>query len=243
MNETRGLPAQSIVGSPRPNHVRFFTYQLVNAALNLLYPPQCIGCNRHVGSVLCKDCQTQLVSVPPISEPHSPLSERRATAEFGGAIQKAIHELKYSGRRVYTDVLGQRLLTELNRTDWQPTLLVATPLHANRKRERGFNQSALLTAYLSMRTGIPFHEGAVQRVRDTRPQVGLNAKDRQQNVAGAFEADRSIARDQRVVVIDDVYTTGATVRACASALLDAGASKVWALTVASAGASHGTTTA
>jgi competence protein ComFC len=206
----------------------------------LLYPPQCIGCKRHVGSVMCQDCQSTLTPVPPVIEADSPLSERRATAEFNGVIQQAIHELKYSGRRAYADALGQRLLTELLRSNWQPTLLVAIPLHSNRQRERGFNQSALLGSYLSMRTGIPFLSSAVRRVRDTRPQVGLKRQDRQQNVAGAFEADAILVQGQSVIVIDDVYTTGATVRECASALLDAGASKVWALTVARAGANHST---
>jgi competence protein ComFC len=241
MSETSGLPVQSdagVTGSPRPNRLRFLTYQLTNAALNLLYPPQCIGCTKRVGSVFCQDCQHKLTPSLPIAEIDSPLLERRSTAIFGTTIRKAIHELKYSGRRAYAEVLGQRLWAELLRSNWQPTLITAIPLHSNRQRERGFNQSALLADYLSLRTGILCAVNAVRRVRETKPQVGLDSHDRQQNVAGAFEADARIVKGHTIVVIDDVFTTGATVRACARALLDAGASKVWALTVASAGAKH-----
>jgi predicted amidophosphoribosyltransferase len=92
----------------------------------------------------------------------------------------------------------------------------------------------LLAARLSIAIGVPFHAEAVQRVRATRPQVGLNYHDRQTNVAGAFVADSALVSGQSVVVIDDVYTTGATLIACAEALRSAGAQQVWALTVASA---------
>ncbi len=82
--------------------------------------------------------------------------------------------------------------------------------------------------------GLPFLPAAIRRVRDTRAQVGLGARERQINVLDAFQADPALIRDQQVLLIDDVYTTGATLRACASALLEAGATKVWALTVACA---------
>jgi len=104
----------------------------------------------------------------------------------------------------------------------------------SRRRDRGYNQAELLAEYLATAIAIPFESAAIVKIRDTVPQVGLNFKERQTNVAGAFQALPTRVQGQRVIIVDDVYTTGATLRACAQALLDAGAIKVWALTVASA---------
>lgn len=237
MTRSTELPAErSLVsaGGTRQNRSRLLIRQLLNTALNFLFPPQCIECRRRVGSLLCLECQSKIPPVAPLREADSPLIERRATAEFGGAIQKAIHAFKYSGQFAYGEVLGQRLVAELKRSDWQPTLISAVPLHESRLRERGYNQSALLAEYLAAASNLPFHPQAVARVRETRQQVGLNAKERHANVAGAFQADPALVSGQSIVVVDDVYTTGSTLRACASALLEAGASQVWALTVACA---------
>jgi competence protein ComFC len=147
--------------------------------------------------------------------------------------RKAIHELKYSGQRGYVEVLGQRLVKTLCDAGWPATALTAVPLHENRIKERGFNQAGLLADYMALELNIPFRPDMLRRIRDTRQQVGLNQHERQSNVNGAFEAN-SIVHGEKVVIIDDVYTTGATLRACASALREAGAIQVWALTVASA---------
>jgi competence protein ComFC len=214
--------------------IRHILRQFSNAALNLLYPPQCIGCDRRIGSLFCNDCQSRLTPVAAVQDPNSPLEARQSTAVFDGTIRKAIHELKYSRQRGFAEVLGKRLVNALCDLGWPVTALTAVPLHENRIKERGFNQAALLADYVAMELSIPFHANMVRRVRDTRQQVGLNARERQSNVNGAFEADQTIVRGQKVVIIDDVYTTGATLRACASALREAGAIQVWALTVASA---------
>ncbi len=187
------------------------------------------GC---VGSLFCSACQAAIPVPPPVVEPDSPLVERRATAEFGGAVQKAIHALKYKGQRSYAEPLGQRLAAELARAAWQPTLIVAIPLHESRLRTRGYNQSALLAQALSRQARLPFEPTAIRRLRDTPPQVGLGARERLTNVSGAFSAEERIVQDQHVVIVDDVCTTGATLHECARALLEAGAVQVWGLTVA-----------
>lgn len=227
-------PLRPPFGGLHIHTLRRILRQFSNAALNLLYPPQCIGCNRRVGSLLCAECQSRLTSVRPIHDPDSPLAERQSTAVFDGTIRKAIHELKYSGQRGYVDVLGQRLIKTLCATGWPVTALAAVPLHDNRIKERGFNQAALLADYIAMDLNIPFRPTMLRRIRDTRQQVGLNYQERQSNVTGAFKAEPTIVHGQKIVIIDDVYTTGATLRACASALREAGAIQVWALTVASA---------
>lgn len=233
MNRPSGLPVGSEAGSLQP--VRLRARRLLNSLLDVIYPPQCIGCQRYAGSLLCPACQSKISPAPAAAEPASPLAGRRATAHYGPIIQRAIHELKYNRKHAIADVLAQRLLNELARTDWQPTMITATPLHTNRQRERGYNQAELLARYVALASGLPFRAGALVRTRDTRSQVGLGLRERQQNMAGAFFAEPDVVKGQRIVIIDDVYTTGATLRACASALLEAGANTVWALTVASAG--------
>jgi competence protein ComFC len=212
--------------------IRLLAQHLQNTALDFFFPPRCIACGC-AGSLFCSECQAALPSPPPVVEPGSLLVERRATAEFGGAVQKAIHALKYKGQRAYAEPLGQRLAAELARSTWQPTLITAIPLHESRLRTRGYNQSALLAQALSRQVGLPFEPAAIRRLRDTPPQVGLDARERQANVSGAFGAEKRMVRDQHVVIVDDVCTTGATLRECARALLEAGATQVWGLTVAS----------
>lgn len=206
---------------------------LRNTALEFLFPSRCIRCRR-TGSLLCSACQSHIPPLPPIRESGSPLVERRATAVYVDAIREAIHRLKYEHEPRLAGPLGWRLAAELARSDWEPTLLTAIPLHPLRLRSRGYNQSALLAQELSILSRIPFSAAAVQRVRDTRPQVGLGALDRQTNVAGAFVAEATLVQRQSIVIIDDVCTTGSTLSECAAALLAEGALRVWALSVAAA---------
>jgi ComF family protein len=236
MSDPSGLPGGASSDDSTPTgrwNLRLLARQLADTALDFLFPARCVGCQR-AGSLLCDRCQSTIRVPDPMKEAGSPLAERRTTAEFDGTIRKAIHALKYQGQRRMAVPLSQRLLAQLRQSDWQPTLITAAPMHEGRLRERGYNQAALLAAPLAQAAGIPFHDKVLQRVRETRTQVGLNAQERQDNVADAFLADSSLAKGQQIVIVDDVYTTGATLRECASALLDAGAVKVWALTVAKA---------
>jgi ComF family protein len=233
MNKLSGLPAGITGGSFSSSRVRLLAHPLITTVLEFIFPSRCIQCNRF-GSLLCVQCQAQIRVPPPVVELDSPITERRSTAEFGGAIQAAIHALKYNGRWAYAVPLSQRLASELAQSGWQSTLITAVPLHPSRQKSRGYNQAALLAELLAHSANVPFHADAIHRIRNTPAQVGLGGQDRQLNVAGAFEADPAIVADQQVVVVDDVHTTGATLRECANALLNAGADNVWALTVASA---------
>jgi ComF family protein len=233
MTHWSGLPAGITGSGPNSDRVRLLARQLITIALDFFFPPRCLQCKR-VGSLLCPVCLNRIPVPSPVHDMGSPLSERRATAVFEGVIRDAIHALKYEGQRRYAEPLGQRLAGELTRSGWQPTLLTSVPLHESRQRARGYNQCDLLASQVARTTGIPFRPDAIRRIRDTHAQVGLGAQDRQLNVAGAFQAVPDAVSGQRIAIIDDVCTTGATLRECASALLEAGATKVWALTVASA---------
>jgi ComF family protein len=123
-------------------------------------------------------------------------------------------------------------LTELYlREAWDATLVVPVPLSEARLLQRGFNQVALISAPLAHNLDLQHDEKALSRDRDTRSQVGLDATARLRNVQGAFRGQKESLHGQRVLVVDDLYTTGATMSACAEALLDAEAEAVYGLTV------------
>jgi ComF family protein len=211
--------------------VRLFARQWLDTALDVIFPPRCIGCKR-VGSLLCSECQARFTAPPSIREIGSPLSECRATAEYGGVIREAIHAFKFNNQFRFAPVLADRLFAEWQRVNWPITLVTAAPLHESRLKERGYNQAAMLASRFADQARVPFQEAAIRRVRATHTQVGLNRAERQMNVTNAFEANSTIVRNKQIVIVDDVYTTGATLKACADALLKAGATTVWGLTIA-----------
>lgn len=147
-------------------------------------------------------------------------------------IRTAIQNLKYKGQTHLAEKLGTRLLNALQDLKWSITLIVAVPLHPARLRERGYNQAALLADVVSAGCNIPFHRETVRRTINTLTQTKLKGTARLSNVAGAFAAEPDLAQDQIVLLIDDVCTTGATLNACAHALINAGAKAIYGLTVA-----------
>jgi ComF family protein len=117
----------------------------------------------------------------------------------------------------------------------QPDLIVPVPLHRKRLRNRGFNQAVLLGDLFSSSWGIPMERHNLRRIRWTEPQINLSAIDRRENVKGAFSIHNEAAiRNRRVLIVDDVFTTGSTVEECARALKSSGALDVSVLTVARA---------
>ena len=167
----------------------------------------------------------------------NPLPFGTALGSYDGTLRSAILALKYRGRRRAASQLG-RLLAARKETRALVTegcVVVPVPLHPQRERQRGFNQSALVAATLGRLCGARSLPRALTRRRDTPSQTGLTAAARRANVAGAFVSRQRAAIHGRVVVlVDDVVTTGATARACAGALLDAGAREVRLVTLARA---------
>ena len=109
-------------------------------------------------------------------------------------------------------------------------MIVPVPLHINRLRERGYNQARLIAGHVAQMRGLPLVPQAIYRQVETHSQVGLNAEEREANMQGAFGADPQTVSAQTILLIDDVYTTGATLAACAQAAREAGAAAVYGLT-------------
>ncbi len=166
----------------------------------------------------------------------SPLQIVRAATLYVEPLRRFIHLLKYEQRPDLAPPLARYLMAALQHADWdalRPTfeVLAPVPLHRTRRAARGYNQSELLAAGLSQRSGIPLAADLLERIKPTRSQVGLTPAERQANVGDAFVASPA-CQGLHILLIDDVYTTGATLTACAQAALAAGARQVCGLTLA-----------
>ncbi len=207
------------------------------ALLDLLYPPRCTGCDR-VDWRFCDRCTADLVAVPlgtthEVSTPDGVLVA--STGRHSGRLQDAVQALKYNGARDVARPLGKRLAGRLATTDWPaPEVVVPVPLGQKRLKQRGYNQAGLLAAALADEIGVPLVPDAIQRARETRSQVGLGRSERLANMSDAFVAQPAMVGGKGVLIVDDVFTTGATLAACAAALRDGGAQAVYGLTVSEA---------
>jgi ComF family protein len=193
------------------------------ASFSLVAPPLCATCGVPVPTdaiVRCADCRAET----------PPFDYARAAASYGGAVREAVHALKFGGRRSLARPLGDLIVAHCA-PSIAPEAFVPVPLARARERERGFNQAALLAERLGERLHVRVRTRWLVRLRATVAQSELTASERHANVANAFVAAPAVAgRD--VVVVDDVITTGATVRECARALRKAGARRVGVLAVA-----------
>jgi ComF family protein len=224
--------------------------QVKTALLDLLFPLQCTGCGRE-GTLICPSCRLTLRRIePPFCQRcGTPLGGRNRCAScvshplivdgirslylFEGTIRKAIHQFKYGHLKAMAAPLGEMLASYLRGSPLEADVIMPVPLHRKRMRERGYNQASLLAAELSRQTGLPLVEDRLVRQLDTAAQArALTAAERRRNVSEAFACTRELDRG-RILLIDDVWTTGATLDACAAALKASGADSVWGLTVAS----------
>jgi len=211
--------------------------------LELIFPTRCVGCGV-AGAVWCAACRGRLLPADsgvclscrrPLAAsghgcgPDAP--QAWAVAVYRPPLDRALTSLKYRPDARLARSLAESMAAVHRRHRLGGTCIVPVPLSARRRRERGYNQSELLGRALAELLGLPLFAPALARTRDTGSQVGLEAAQRWANVVGAFAADSSLVRDETLLLIDDVHTTGATLAACAAALAQAGSRRVVALTV------------
>lgn len=233
--------------------------RLGGALLDLAYPPVCLHCEAPMATpdALCPQC---FRAVRPITAPLCPVlglpfevslgagalsaealadpppfARARAAVIYGEVPAKVVSSLKYGDRPELARFCA-RLMAGAGHELWgEGPVLVPVPLHPARLRERRFNQSAELAQALGRLTGLKVDPSLVSRIRRTRQQVGLSGDGRQRNVAGAFAVHPDVLvriRGRRIVVVDDVYTTGATVKAVTRSLNRAGVEAVDVVTFA-----------
>jgi ComF family protein len=200
-----------------------------HSGIRFITPPLCPCCGIPLTGAdhLCGDC---LASRPPYAI-------ARAVARYEGVLLDAIHAFKYKGKITTGEVLGKMMADHaypgFAMTDY--SLIIPVPLHPKRLRERGFNQAVILAREISKRFSIPLDYLTLGRQVFTEPQVRLGKDQRTANVRGAFavKQGKKLA-GQKIILVDDVFTTGSTVRECAGALMTHGALEVAVLTLARA---------
>jgi ComF family protein len=192
---------------------------------NIVAPLRCAACDA-LGSSLCESCSAACANHGPVTRAaKSGTPYIVALGPYGGPLARAIRHIKFGGRRDVARRLGGLLAGSMA---FGADMIVPIPLHAARLRERGFNQAGLIADAIAATLGIPVEDGAIRRTTATAPQSRLPLEARRANVRGAFGAGprASIVFGQRVLLVDDVVTTGSTLTSCADALRACGADVV-----------------
>ncbi len=230
---------------------------MINNFLKILFPESCPVCKNpstdHKTAPICSDCWQAILpykgpacrrcGVPLVSDAASTCGEClkdepafKSAGSFGlheGALKKAINLFKYHRIKRLSKPLSEIILqAKLPMVD----VIIPVSLHKKRLRQREFNQSALLAKHIAESLEIPMLVDCLIRNRNTMPQVGLSAKDRKKNIKKAFEIrNKELIEEKNIMLVDDVFTTGATVSECSSVFKKAGVENIYVITLA-----HGT---
>lgn len=214
--------------------------------LQFIYPPACFACGTLMedgNSRVCETCWSGIRTVTPedqlYKEMHSRLTQTPDAYisdlislfhfEKEGTLQSIIHQLKYNGMTILGEELGRKLGERVMARRVQLDGIVPVPLHSVKKRERGYNQSEFIASGIREVTGLPVYTSLLTRHKYTTSQTHLSAAERRENVGDAFTINKRYlldVQDKTLLVVDDVITTGATVEACAEALMQNGAGTV-----------------
>lgn len=191
--------------------------------------PFCFRCGRPVEyeeDAYCADCQKHV---------HS-FTQGRALWLYTGEMRQAIHAVKYQNKREYLEYFAKEMAEYLHReiADWQPEVILPIPMHRSAKGIRGYNQAELLAVHLGRELGIPVEKKVLFKVRKTANQKELDHKSRRTNLKGAFAVKLPHGKRQiwkKVLLVDDVYTTGSTLDEAAHTLRKSGVKDVFFVTI------------
>lgn len=207
--------------------------EIVKPAGRLICPP-CFQKLSFVRSPVCKKCGKEIPDET--MEFCEDCMAHRHAFEYGVALvnyddtaRNSVTQIKYNNKREYLDFYGTAMTERFGKMirRMQADALVPVPVHASRKRMRGFNQAELLADIMGRKLGIPVRPEMLIRDRRTKPQKELSAEERLKNLSGAFRAGEIPEGTRSVLLVDDIYTTGSTIEACARALKKAGVERVY----------------
>jgi len=217
-----------------PNHslINILYEQLLDPLLSFVFPEVCLACNKQLKNrehLICESCKRNLKPLESAIlerlkteiQPHA-FDELVVVYEFGAVFQQLIHLLKYQRYLSLAAFFADRLYLKLH-TMYDG--ICAVPLNSIRQRERGYNQSALMAQRLAEVSGWEYKPNLLVRTRNTPSQTKLNRLQRQKNMRNAFHCDEEL-KGLRLLLIDDVITTGSTLNACAAELKGKGAAFV-----------------
>lgn len=197
------------------------------SALPYIEEPGCMRCGkplRYSEREYCLDCSKRECSY----------EQGKSVWVHKGIVRKSIYDFKYHNKRIYAKTYAEELLRLYRHTieKWEPDIIIPVPLHPRRRRKRGYNQAEILADYIGEEAEIPVVAKAVYRKRHTNPQKMLDYRNRHNNLQHAFGCNISYLKGVRnVLIIDDIYTTGATIDEIAKTLKNAGVKKVYFLTI------------
>lgn len=221
--------------------------------LRMLYPQTCYFCGKISETPICGECikKVTYVKEPRCKKCGKPIrykeqeycldcqrksfsyEQGRSLWIHKGAVPWSIYQFKYHNRRVFGEFYAEELFRLYGEKikEWGIDVIVPVPLHPRRRRMRGYNQTEIIAKHLGKLTGIPVEKNWVRRIRYTEPQKKLNDKERRKNLENAFCIQKQCREYERVLLIDDIYTTGSTIDTIAKQLLEKCNKKTWFLTI------------
>lgn len=207
--------------------------------IDFIFPPACHACNGHLKDSSLPVCAACLASLETLRDMRvvypageSPFTEAVAVWNFDDKLKAMVHLLKYDHKESVGRELGRRMGLALNR-EWFTgiDLVTPVPIHHTRRRERGYNQAEIIGREVAAWLEKPLAPGLLKRLRSTGTQTQLDREARSKNMAGAFAVAGEV-KGRGILLVDDVFTTGATLSECAGTLVSAGAKEVRVLTAA-----------
>ncbi|TAH61250.1 MAG: ComF family protein [Gottschalkiaceae bacterium] len=243
--------------SPKENLIQ----KISNTLLDLIFPEEglCFICDKFHEEVredhICSDCREELFFIKEnrcpkcgkpaygekISSECSYCSGKEfyftraiSSLEYRGVLRDTIHKYKFEDKAYMYKAFGELMLrTVLNENIMPIDIIVPVPLHRRRKAERGYNQSELLAKYLSQNLDIPLDKQNIKRIKRTNIQNKLDRLERQKNLKDAFKVeDKGVFKNKRVLLVDDIFTTGATVNECSRVIKECGSNEIIVITIA-----------
>ena len=197
--------------------------------LDILFPRFCLGCGRE-GTYICKDCAIFLSEVDMIEA--GPRSNIMSVWEYEGLMEKLILKIKYDGCYDIINELVEKAFKTIELNLPPDIYITYVPMYRKKEKRRGFNQAELIAKKVGERTNRPVGK-LLEKIKDNRPQVNLGPQERAENVKNVFKMIevRPQSMWQNVLIVDDVYTTGATVGECVRVLKKSGVKNVWGFTL------------
>ncbi len=227
--------------------------KLMEWCLRMIYPQTCHFCGKINEEPICDECikKVMYIKEPRCKKCGKPVRYkeqefcfdcRRKTFAYEqgrslwvhkGVVPWSIYQFKYHNRRIYGEFYAKELyrLYGQKLKEWGIDVIVPVPLHPKKRRKRGYNQTEIIARQLGKLTGIPVEKKWVKRIRYTEPQKKLNDKERKKNLENAFSIRNIHNKYERVLLIDDIYTTGSTIDTIAKQLLEKCNKKAWFLTI------------